>query len=70
MCAAIPDVQPTASEVMTAAEVAKLTGRSRRNIYQLAKEDRLPFPVLRIGRSIVFQRAAVQAWLSGELVTR
>jgi excisionase family DNA binding protein len=57
-------------EVMTAAEVAELTGRSRRNVYQLAREDRLPFPVLRIGRSVVFPRAAVEAWLSGELVTR
>jgi excisionase family DNA binding protein len=60
-----PTSQPN-KHLMTAAELALLTGRSRRNIYQLAREDRLPFPVLRIGRSVVFPRAAVNTWLSGE----
>jgi excisionase family DNA binding protein len=69
MSISTPTAQPK-SEVMTAAEVAELTGRSRRNVYQLARDNRLPFPVLRIGRSVVFPRAAVEAWLSGELATR
>jgi excisionase family DNA binding protein len=50
---------------MTLPEFAKATGCSRGLIYDLARRDKLPVPVIRLGRRMVLSRKAVLALLSG-----
>lgn len=44
-----------------ATEVADLTGLSKQGVYQLAAEGRIP--CVRIGRSVRFPAAALEAWV-------
>jgi len=53
---------------MTIKEVAAALGIDRTTAYALAKEDRLPAPVLRLGRRMVVGRAALERVLAGEPV--
>ena len=53
---------------MTIEEVAAALGIDRTTAYALAKEDRLPAPVIRLGRRLVVGRAALERALSGELI--
>lgn len=70
MTATISSSTSDANQVVTVDELARWTGRTPRNIRQMVKDDRLPFPVLRLGGRILFPRVAVEAWLSGELTAR
>jgi len=54
------------SLIMTLPEFAKATGCSRGLIYSLAKRDKLPVPVIRLGRRLVLSRKAVLTLLSGD----
>ena len=47
-------------------EVARALGIDRSTAYALAKEDRLPVPVIRLGRRLVVSRAAVDRLLADE----
>ena len=53
---------------MTIEEVAAALGIDRTTAYELAKADRLPVPVLRLGRRLVVGRAAMERVLAGESV--
>jgi excisionase family DNA binding protein len=46
-------------------EAAKVFGISRGLAYDLARRDKLPVPVIRLGRRMVLSRKAVEALLSG-----
>lgn len=50
---------------MTLPEFAKATGCSRGLIYDLARRNSLPLPVIRLGKRMVLSRKAVEALLSG-----
>jgi excisionase family DNA binding protein len=55
---------------MTIEEVAAALGTDRATAYELAKEDRLPVPVIRLGRRPVVGRAALDRALAREPVGR
>ena len=48
-------------------EVAAALGVDRGTVYRLAREDRLPVPVIRVGRRMVVGRAALERVLAGDL---
>jgi len=50
---------------MTIPEFAKATGISRGLCYGLARQDKLPVKVIRLGRRMVLSRKAVEALFSG-----
>lgn len=50
---------------MTLPEFAKATGCSRGLIYDLARRNLLPVPLIRLGRRLVLSRKAVLALLEG-----
>jgi excisionase family DNA binding protein len=50
---------------MTIPEVAKALGISRGLAYDLARRDKLPVRVIKLGRRMVLSRRAVEALLSG-----
>lgn len=50
---------------MTILEFAAATSISRGLAYDLARRDKLPVPVIRLGRRMVLSRKAVLALLSG-----
>jgi excisionase family DNA binding protein len=49
---------------VTIEEAAKLLGIGRNTAYELARQDRLPVPVIRLGRRIVVPRAALERLLA------
>lgn len=51
-------------------ETAARLGISRTLAYELAAVDRLPVPVIRLGRRLVVGRAALDRVLAGEPVRR
>lgn len=51
---------------MTVEEAAARLGISRTLAYELAKANRLPAPVLRLGRRLVVSRLALERVLAGE----
>jgi predicted DNA-binding transcriptional regulator AlpA len=50
---------------MTLPEFAQATGISRGLAYDLARRDKLPVPVIRLGRRMVLSRRAVEDFFSG-----
>ena len=54
----------TDRQTLTLEELAILLGIGRSTAYQLAAEDQLPVPVIRVGRRVVVPRRAVEALLS------
>lgn len=48
--------------VYSADEVAELLGLDRKSVYAAAKHNQIPHR--RVGRRILFPRAAIEAWLS------
>ena len=51
---------------MTIPEFAEATGISKNLAYALAREDRLPVPVIHLGKRLVLSRRAVLALLEGD----
>ena len=51
--------------VMTIAEFTEAAGISKKLAYSLARADRLPVPVIKLGKRIVLSRRAVLALLEG-----
>jgi excisionase family DNA binding protein len=47
-------------QTLTLTEAAAILGIARSTAYQLASEDRLPVPVIRLGRRVVVARAAIE----------
>lgn len=56
----------TESLTLTVEEAATRLGISRTLAYELANADRLPAPVLRLGRRLVISRLALERVLDGE----
>ena len=56
----------TVRATATIEEVAAAFGIARSTAYELAKADRLPVPVIRLGRRMVVSRAALDRVLAGE----
>ena len=52
-------------EILTAKEVAALLKISKRQVYELAKQDENPIPSVRIRTSVRFPKAEVERWLMG-----
>lgn len=52
------------SLIITIPSAAKVLGISRGLAYQLARQDKLPVPVIRLGRRMVLSRKAVERLLS------
>lgn len=50
----------------TIEEVAATLGIARSTAYELAKSDRLPIPVIRLGRRMVVARAALDRLLAAD----
>ena len=48
---------------LTVSEAADVFGISRSHAYSLAQDDRLPVPVIRLGRKMVVAREAVERLL-------
>lgn len=46
-------------------DFARLIGISKNSAYAAAKDDRLPVPVIRIGRRMLISRSAVDELLAG-----
>ena len=55
---------------LTIEEVAAALGIDRSTAYALAKAERLPAPVIRLGRRLVVGRAALERALAGEAAPR
>lgn len=53
-------------ETASIGEVATRFGIARSTAYELAKADRLPVPVIRLGRRMVVPRAALDKLLGDE----
>jgi excisionase family DNA binding protein len=51
---------------MTVTQFAALLGVSRQHAYRLTQQGELPVQAIRLGRRLVFSRAAVMKWLAGE----
>lgn len=51
---------------MTIPEFATATGISKNLAYALAREDRLPVPVIKLGKRMVLSRRAVEKLLEGD----
>ena len=47
-------------ETLTIEEVGRVLGINRATAYALAQQDRLPVPVIRLGRRLVVGRAALE----------
>jgi predicted site-specific integrase-resolvase len=60
----------TARATMTLEEFRAIFGYARSTVYDWAKADKLPVPVIRAGRRIVVSRALVERVLAGEDVRR
>lgn len=52
-------------EILTAKEVAALLKISKRQVYELAKQEENPIPSVRIPTSVRFPKAEVERWLMG-----
>ncbi len=59
------DRRDTSARTATVEEAARQLGISRTLAYELAKVDRLPVPVIRLGRRLVVPRAALDRVLEG-----
>lgn len=53
----------TASQLLTAGQLADRWQVSKEHVYRLAREEQLP--VVRIGRYMRFQAGAIEAWETG-----
>ena len=56
----------TESLVMSIPEFARACSISRGLAYRLARENKLPIPVIQLGRRLVLSRKAVELLLQGE----
>lgn len=52
-------------EILTASDVAALLKISKRQVYELAKQDDNPIPSIRIRTSVRFPKCEVERWLMG-----
>ncbi len=59
------DRRDAMTRTATVEEAARELGISRTLAYELAKADRLPVPVIRLGRRMVVPRAALDRVLEG-----
>lgn len=52
------------SELLTASELQELLRIGRTTFFELARENALPIPTLRVGRQLRFSRGAYEEWAS------
>ena len=67
----IPSHHPSSAlddATLTAHEVAELLGVNPKTVYEAAARDQIPNR--RLGRRVLFPRAAIEAWLSAPTVER
>ncbi len=65
----MPSSAATERGTLTIDEVAVALGIDRGTAYRLAKTDRLPVPVIRLGRRMVVGRVALDRVLAGKHVS-
>jgi len=59
-------ITPVDTDTLTLEELAQRMGISLTVAYELAKDNRLPVPVVRVGRQYRFSRRAYDALMSGQ----
>ena len=57
-------MSPAIVEVLNVGQVADLLGVGRNSVYDAANRGQIPHR--RVGRRLIFSRAAVMEWLSGK----
>jgi len=62
------DISQSARRTLTIPEVAQVLGLARSTAYAMAANDRLPLPVIRLGRRMVVSRDLLERLLAGEVV--
>lgn len=55
--------EETEQDLLTVRHLAHRMNLSESQVYELAKEGQLPFPVIRIGTSVRVSRRAYEDWL-------
>jgi len=58
-------IEPIKRSTLTVTEIAEYIGLSSDMIYILCREKRIPH--IRIGRRILFKRAAIDEWLENQM---
>ena len=53
------------TEILTATDVAAILKISKRQVYELAKQDDNPIPSIRIRTSVRFRKSDVDGWVAG-----
>lgn len=66
MTSATRETNTREPDVMTLEEMAQRMGRSYHVVYELARADKLPVPVIRVGRRYLFSRKAYQAVMDAQ----
>lgn len=66
MTATIPNRLSPDRKTYSIEEVGRLLGVNRCTAYELARSDKLPVPVIRLGRRMVVGKAALDRVLAGE----
>ena len=61
-----PKRQPLERKTYSIDETSELLGLSRNTTFELARENKLPVPVVRVGKRLLVVRAALDRFLSGE----
>ncbi len=51
--------------VLRVPELAELLGKSEQRVYALIADGRIP-GIIRLGRSVLISRAAIDRWLAGQ----
>lgn len=59
----------TGRRTLTIPEVAEALGLARSTAYELAATNRLPVPIIRIGRRVVVSRERLERLLAGDLIS-
>lgn len=54
------DIREVSRETVNIETVGKVLGISRPVVYELARQDQLPVPVIRLGRRMVVSKRALQ----------
>jgi len=60
------ETTPQHSDMMTLEEIARRLGIGMTAAYELAKQDALPVPVVKVGRRYLFSRLAYERLLASE----
>lgn len=64
----LANLNPLPKDTLTLEELSQRMGISRTVAYELARADRLPVPVIRVGRRFLFSRIAYERLIEAQQV--